>query len=482
MGEPKTTTRKAEAQKATDGPTPAPRSNTAVQLAGQPYDVQRRALQPGQGGYNAQAQALRPGGNLIQMNKEGEKDPNPAPGPHAADPSADALTFANPVSISVPKVANIARIKNVVSRNDVINQSYNQFDGAMTQYLGQPTISNWLTYGQHASRGVGDHLRNMEAALRTMNEAFTILNAMLSLSMGTLLRKLPDVGNILSRVYALTTAPGLIGMGVKLALQKAGISPKMLRDTAKSAVDLVSSLDWPWKKIEQAAEIAAFLTLLVGAIPGVIRALKKIFKNLSIGNRAIYQAMAPVYSSFLNAANSASNGVPGKMTFSAKVDGKSVDPNGLLSAGFELYGKVKALSDKAASPLNATESGKALAERQSLAHRANMMIVTQEQVGAQPLFDQMKAEFGAIGEGEIGLPKGQVFTMVRGNWADFATRMGYNPSRVRDPNKITPADFEGPNSLLSSKPKKGTIQDLFLSNLTDTKVVHNAPSRISPMK
>ena len=384
-----------------------------------------------------------------------------------------------PVSIGVPAVMPIAAIADPVARNGVINASYQAFDQAMTTYLGKPTISSWVTYAQHASRGAGENIRLMDGALRTLNTSYALMVRLgIKPSPLKIAMNLGDIIKVVRNAFQLITAPGMVGAGVSLAFQKSGITSAMLQGTLSKA------LSWnPIKNIQAAAEVAAMVVLLIQALPKVIAAIAKILANLKTGNQQIYEAMAPAYRQFLMAANGSPNGVPGPISMNGKDD-----PNGLIQAGFVAYGEVKTLADQADGlPSSDPQAGQLLARRQQKAHQGNMMIVTQEQISAQPLFDQMKAEFAAVGSQAIELPSGQ-FILTQGNWADFHTRMGYSQQDVPNMNALTPSDFTGPNSIISSNPKSGTILDLFSSKLNDKTAaegnrgsIHNAPRAIRRM-
>jgi hypothetical protein len=382
--------------------------------------------------------------------------------------------------VSVPPVVGIARILDPVARNHAINQSYHQFDTSMTQYLGQPLVSNWCTYGQHASHEAGSQIANLQAAIDTLDDVLAILISIPSSANPIVtVQNAMRAAEAIRRVVVLLNQPGIVKQSIQLALAKAGITPRDLQKVA-DAFNAVTTFEWT-DLIPGAPQaelvVLAVRTLdvaasLAAAIPAIIAALGKIHRNMISGNRQIYENIAPAYHLFLSTANGAPQGVPGAIGFAG--DGK-----GFLAAAFQEYAHVRRVTNElAALAPNAPARPAKIADRNQRAHRANLLIGFQEQlVILQPIFDTMQEELRAM-SGTMVLRDPNGVRALAPNWGDFYTRMGIDPSTApADPNSITPSTL--PPMRNSSDPRNaGTINEYFSQGLNNQRI-HDAPRPIS---
>ena len=365
-------------------------------------------------------------------------------------------------------------------RNQQINQSYHAFDAAMSQYLGDPLVSNWCTYGQHASREAGTQIRNLQAGIDTLQDVLNILQGLLQPANPVeAVRNAVRAANAIRRVLALLQQPGMIQQVVQLAMTKAGITAADLQRVVDAAdevatfelTDLIPFMHQA-EQINLAYETLRVAAMLVAAIPSILAAVFKIHGNMIQGNREIYENIAPAYNSFLTTANGAPNGVPGAMGFAG-------DTNGFLAAAFAEYAEVRRLANEIACMAPGDPQRQAMiAQRNDKAHRANLLIGYQEQlVILQPIFDTMQEELGAM-SGTMVLNDPNGVHQLAPNWGDFYTRMGIDPAQApADPTTITPDNM--PPLLNSNDPRnRGTINEYFEQGLTDQNI-HNAPPNIS---
>ncbi|MDX2282688.1 MAG: hypothetical protein NW241_00940 [Bacteroidia bacterium] len=376
-------------------------------------------------------------------------------------------------AVTVPAVRDLSRIPDVVARNQAINQSYHEFDTAMTQYLGQPLISNWMTFGQHASREAGTQIRNLDEGLAALRLALASLQSFATLAAGTpsLTGLAPGV-EAMRILISLLAQEGLVKQSMLLAFAQAGITQADLNDIIQRYNDLLSpgSLLPPvliYRLGRLAVDLAALAVRLTAAIPGIIAAVIRIRDNMVSGNRQIYENIAPAYHRFLSAANAHAAGAPFDLSFAG-------DPSGFVAAAFNLYIESKLLADEYA----ATPDRTLLDERRQKAHRANLLIGFQEQlVILQPIFDTMQAELRAM-SGTMLLHDPNGAHPLIGNWGNFYTRMGIDASAApADPRSIRPDTL--PPMLRPGAPGySGTIGEYFEQNLENARV-HRAPPAIS---
>ena len=378
------------------------------------------------------------------------------------------------ITYSVPSVVNVAGITDTVARNHAINQSYHAFDVAMTTYLGNPLISNWMTYGKHASREAGNQINNLKAGLQVLKDAQPILKG---LAAPTNLAQAPiiarKIGPTLRRISALMAAPGLMKQSLKLALKKAGITQGELNKFAaaakESATFELSDLN-PFVKLyedgETAARAIALGVKLAAALPAIIRAVQKVYNNMCKGNLQIYQNVAPAFRDFLQAGLRSPNGVVdvSKLRFAG-------DKRGFIRAAFVNYSQARALTNQIATGKGNIAQLKQ--QRSALVHEANLLLGFQEQLLIlQPLFDTMKEELRAM-DGTIVLNDPNGRHPMTNNWGDFYSRMGLSPSGA----PTNPMNIQRTALPKVIAGKTGTISHYFLKNLHD-RAIHAAPPPI----
>lgn len=409
------------------------------------------------------------GGAAIQ--RKGPTDP---PGP-AAEPPAGKVAQGH--SFAVPAVPPLAPIHDPVHRNQVINQTYHQIDTAMTGYLGDPLVSNWFTYGQHASREAGTEIRALQEGLQVLHDVLSTLSGLAFGNPIAAFQAAVTAIRMFRRILDLINTPGLIQQAIQLALAKAGISVADIQSLVNEAQTVL--VESPtvgmnpiamYHMVRFIGHVAAMVGKLIAAIPAVITAVEKIYDNMKRGNREIYENVAPAAHNFLQAAQGASGGVPGPMAFAG-------DTNGFLAAAFTEYGEVRRLGDEARAAPGTPEAATKLQQRHDKVMHANLLVGFQEQlVILQPIFDTMMQELTAM-NGTMVLHDPNGAHPLAHNWGNFYTRMGIDPSRApADPRTITPGSLP---PLLPPAQRQGSIASYFNDNV-DNEKVHQAPPPISP--
>lgn len=343
----------------------------------------------------------------------------------------------------------------------------------MAVYTGSPLVSNWCTYGQHASREAGAQINNLHAGLRVLEDARPILAglSMPSNPVG-MARAVTRIGPTIRRIVALLKEEGLMKQSLQLALAKARITQSEIDATA-AAYKESTTMEWsdliPGARLAEDAELAARVTALgvkLGvATPAIIRAVKKVYDNMVRGNRSIYRNIAPAYHRFLIAALSARNGVVN--VASIRFSG---DTHGFLAAAFTKYSEARAVANRGSSAA-------LVAERNALMHEANLLIGFQEQlVILQPLFDTMREELNAM-SGTMVLRDPNGTHQLAANWANFYSRMGINPSGLPANPMGIRAGRTPRLHPRGSRGARGTIAEYFERYLADRRI-HQAPPPI----
>src|SRR4051812_28192736 len=407
-------------------------------------------------------------GGAIQ--RRGPTDP-PAPAEPPAGQTAQAHSFA------VPAIPPLAPIPDAVNRNQVINQTYHVIDAAMTGYLGDPLVSNWYTYGQHASREAGTEIRALQEGLQVLRDVLTTLATLNFGNPITAFQAAVTAIRTFRRILDLINTPGLIQQAIQLALAKAGISVADIQSLVSEAQTVL--IESPtmgmnpiamYHMVRFIGHVAAMAGKLIAAFPAVIAAVEKIYENMKRGNREIYENVAPAAHNFLQAAQGAPNGVPGPMAFAG-------DTNGFLAAAFTEYGEIRRLGDEARAAPGTPDAATKLQQRHAKAMHANLLVGYQEQlVILQPIFDTMMQELTAM-NGTMVLHDPNGAHPLAHNWGNFYSRMGIDPARApADPRTITPGSLP---PLLPPAQRHGTIASYFNDNVDDEKI-HQAPPPISP--
>ena len=388
-----------------------------------------------------------------------------------------------PVTVAVPAVQNIGAITDTVARNHAINQSYHTIDTSMEAYahpLDGERVSNWYTYGQHASREAGVQIRNLEAGLRTLRETLASLTRLTlsGLNPVVVAQEAQRAVTLITRVLGLLSQGGLVEQGIRLAMAQAGISESELQGVVDAGAEVLatdfSELIMPALHIIDlmrfVGRLEPVVAKLIVAIPAIITSLTTIYNNMVQGNREIYENVAPAAAQFLAAANAAADGVPASQTFAG-------DTNGYLRQAFVEYGESKHLFDQARAYQGAgmgTQATTAKQQAYAKAHHANLLVGFQEQlVILQPIFDTMRTELDAMSGTMVITDPNGVHPLIA-DWADFYTRMGIDPTGLpTDPNQIRPQDL--PPTLRPGDPNyAGTIADYFETYVADG-TIHDAP-------
>ena len=319
--------------------------------------------------------------------------------------------------------------------NVVVTNTYDQLDHAMTNYLGQPTIANWLTFGKYASANAGAQIRQAEDVLSLLH------------------------GSPSGLVHLWTDGHGLSDLGEALGFFK--VVGAQFEQQLKQSGQI-------WNPFAQLG--------LIGKMKDAITTLRDAFTQ---GNTGVYADIVPAFDAYLKAEGSGANGVDAlkKLGYGAAPR----DPGGLILQGFQAYRAAKAAGDAAAKPgVTASQKQALLARRQTLVNRANLCLVAHEQwtvVGSPKVFgdpavaavlDKMGSQLvvkDATGTHQL-LPHG-------GAWSDFATRMGWQevPLGTR-PDAIAVVDAKGQQHayvVATGAKYDGTISAYFADNLTPAK-------------
>jgi len=457
-------------------------SSVRSSLRGKDFAVQAAMLTPVQRKGRTAGAAVQREGN-VATGSVGQAEQAEQAAPAAAPPSV-----APPISYSVPGVVEIGRIANPVERNQAINQSYHAFDTAMTAYLGAPRVSNWCTYGQHASREAGAQIRNLKAAkgmidgmgghlanLQALNVTATNpMSWLYAVEEGWAAAR--TAWNDASVILSLLGEEGLVKQSVLLWLARANITQADLQRVIANfgAVANISIGDVGLGTIQSVynafVECVNLGIRLGTAIPGLISAMDLIYDNMVRGNREIYESVGRAYNAFLSAGLATPSGVVRGMGFGD-------DTRGFLAAAFDVYGQVREKANQLATmdPQD-PRAGTTLTQRSALAHRANLLIGYQEQlVILQPIFDTMQTELAAM-SGTMVLRDPNGTHALTANWQDFYTRMGLDPARTPPLSQINASNL---GELLSNHdPRRhGTISEYFENGLHDGNI-HQAPGAI----
>lgn len=376
----------------------------------------------------------------------------------------------------VPAVVGVASIRDPVARNHAINQSYHAFGREMAVYQGSPLVSNWCTYGQHASREAGQQINNLQAGLKILKEARPILAGLSPGNPLGLVRTAKRIGPTIRRIVALLNEDGLMKQSLQLALTKARITQAEI-DAVVAAYKESTTTEWsdfiPGARLLEDAELArravALGVKLGVATSAIIRAVTKVYENMLKGNKAIYENIAPAYNRFLAAAHGASNGVANtsRMSFAG-------DTHGFVKAAFTKYSEARVVANRIAST---SASSALVADRNALAHEANLLIGYQEQlVILQPIFDTMQEELRSM-NGTMVLRDPNGTHKLADNWGNFYSRMGIRPGGApSNPGSIRSGRLPTLHAK-GSRGARGTIAEYFERYLTDRRI-HQAPPAI----
>jgi hypothetical protein len=388
-------------------------------------------------------------------------------------------------TFAVPTVTDLNTLPDPTSRNHVINQTYHMIDTAMSGYLGDPLVSNWFTFGQHASREAGTQIRNLQGGLAVLRDSLTLLTS-LTFGGGPM-QTLHDVRlavRTIQRIMDLMGQDAMLDQAMRLAMMRAGIDPSEISQLlAEAAVALAVAPNAALNPVlivaavPFIAHVTSVVARLIVAIPAIIRSVELIYGNMATGNRQIYENVAPAARSFLQLCQAAPDGLP------AQSFNFAGDTNGFLAAAFAEYVEVRRLGDEARAAPGTPESTQKLTLRRQKAAHANLLVGMQEQlIILQPLFDTMVAELTAM-NGSMVLHDPNGVHPLANNWANFYARMGIDPTTAPpNPRDIRPDHMP---ALLPAGRRDGTIGTYFEDNVDGTTAtgehIHDAPGAIAPM-
>jgi len=316
-----------------------------------------------------------------------------------------------------------------VQANAQITKNYETIDHGMTDYLGQPVVPNWASFGKYASATAGSQIKCLEE--------------MMGAEKGRL-------GSVFGLVKHFVQHP-LLSIHQALSLAN-GISPDDLGHNAQVMRDA-----------------------------------------LAYGNTAIIQDVGPAFDTFLSAE---SKGQSGLDALKARGYGEAPrDPQGFILPAFEKYTEARQLEEQLESPsVGAAEAKDLMQRRKHVIFEGNLLLGLQEQL-------MSLQNPHVFGDPAVAAIVGRVTpTMTlqdangthhllngKGNWADFATRMGLREATPEDdPSQVyTLRDNEGDvHRYALDFSQKGTIADYFRTmteqNTTaGAKLAMNEPGKVT---
>jgi hypothetical protein len=161
-----------------------------------------------------------------------------------------------------------------------------------------------------------------------------------------------------------------------------------------------------------------------------VKNTKRMHDALVYGNTGVYGDIAPAYDTFLRAAAVGEDPIAALKRAGYGQGPK--DPQGFLLEAFSGYRRAKALGDRAALATGEAKKD-LLAERLEAVHRANVLIGIHEQMvviqGPQVFGDpQVYRLLQALSSEMVMTDANGTHQLLPhgGNWADFATRMGFS--------------------------------------------------------
>jgi hypothetical protein len=345
----------------------------------------------------------------------------------------------------LPKVRNLEAALNWApgseglsgtAANATINRTYHALSDAFTDFLGEPALPNWMTFGQYASREVGTQINSLE-------DAFSALHS---------------VGH--------PQTPREIYQALDEAMEH--LSPEMAKQVLKLTR---SQIERPTIKdlIALGANPALGVTReVVELLDDTMAALDRLHKALVQGNVGIYANMAPAYQVFLKAEEAGEDGLEALRQNGYQAGGEK-DPQGFIEQAFSRYQMARELGDQA-KYASATERGLLLDERRQLIHEANLFIGIQEQMvilQAPGIYGDPEVANVVNAQGELSLTDAAGTHRLVGNWADFATRMGLEVVPDGTAGAFPIRDHAGKSTAyrIPDPPVAGTITAYFAAGL-----------------
>lgn len=330
--------------------------------------------------------------------------------------------------------------------NQIVTETYHQLDQVFSAYLGAPDVSNWLTFGKYASHEAGAQITDLEQLLTVKQLKPRTLKALAG-----------DIGD-----------PTLMKQGL-------------------------SAFKVEGKHYEQGLKQAGKVDSLraqIGFAPFLKDQAEKLHASLVVGNTKVYHDVTPAYDLFLKAESAGQDGVAALKL--AGFGHSEADPQGLILKAFSGYQAANRVWRQASRPdVSSAEREALLAKRKELVGRANLDMVTNEQMvilqGADAFGDPDIARLtgavsgtmrihDALGAHEL-LPNG-------GNWTDFATRMGFQEVPLASvPGALSVRDHQNvAHDYVLASDRPGTISRYFEDNLSETrsrKMIATNPDQIA---
>jgi hypothetical protein len=305
-----------------------------------------------------------------------------------------------------------------VEANKAITGAYAWLDGRMSDYLGDPAIANWTTFGKYASREAGGQIQRFEALEGMLNE-----NSFKQV-----------VNNALGLLH------DFIGHRESLSRQS-----RLMRKVSKGPDDYAHNV-------------------------GLMR------DTLVNGNAAIMHDIGPAFQTFLSAEEKGQNGL--EALKAAGYGQAPKDRQGFLLRAFEGYQQAQGITKRLKTEqLDPKQREDLTAQRRELVFQANLLVGIQEQMYAL----QTKKTFANHEVQELMksfTPTMELADAVNrmpllpngGNWANFHQRMGFK--QVFDPNQpgvMTIPDVKGNVRHYVVNPdvlaREGTIFEYFRANM-----------------
>jgi hypothetical protein len=284
----------------------------------------------------------------------------PREGTAPLPPEAAALRV--PVGSGPRTYRDIFEMRDPVARNEEINAQYHRLSDDMRSYLGAGDVATWPTYGQWASREVGEQIYESGLALDAISDVERMLHADSVLDFGAnageAARKL---WNLATRVWKSKAVGAIIEQGLRLACNEAGFD-----------FDRIRRGDGSWGDVLR----------LVDKLPTLAASLRATMQNmrqaLVEGNGLILANAGPGLETFLRAERAGRDGI-----------------QALREAGFteERYPEFVGAFRRYREAARATDP----AEKRRLIEEGNLLFVQHEQaIVAQPFYNRVSGSIRAV--------------------------------------------------------------------------------------
>jgi hypothetical protein len=388
------------------------------------------------------------------------------------DPNQATITYtirAESAPYSVPDLVNTDQIADPIWLMWAITRSYHEFDVAMRAYMGQPVLSNWLTYNKHWARHRTAELIHLRAFQRLLALNEDVVSPQYTAELvriaashppttadeiaardtlrGRLASGDPRISAIMNLTSTVLEDAGLLGTAVRNLLARDAAIPRALpiSATTETRAAAAVALSWHWHSV--------FLDV------------ERLRDKVVAAEVAAYQATAGSYHRFLMEANRESNPMP---------TGLAGDVNGLMSAALAMYATAKQAGDDAAAA--SPEDAEPLLEQRRLAtvRGSELFALVHQAILQAQLFD-FSPEFADTPPFLFIDPTGE--RPYAANWSIYGTRLGLDPSQnTGGPSTITPAN--APSLTIPGDDQTGwTLADYMPRNLGPGAIMES-PERV----